>query len=99
MSELAHRFTWAFLFVCLFVCVCVCVCVRACVCFVFGMSSSRDVGLQWNRDALAEYEAAHIPTATFFDVDAIKDETSLLPHMLPSASTFQNGVLRAIRGV
>ncbi|EGD78865.1 hypothetical protein PTSG_11787 [Salpingoeca rosetta] len=46
----------------------------------------------WNRDALQEYEASHIPTATFFDVDKIKDETSDLPHMLPPANVFQEAM-------
>lgn len=41
-----------------------------------------------NRDPRAEYEAGHIPGAVFFDVDAIADTRSGLPHMLPSASDF-----------
>ena len=41
-----------------------------------------------NRDALAEYEAAHIPRAVFFDHDAVVDPNSKLPHTLPDASTF-----------
>ena len=41
-----------------------------------------------DRDAKAEYAAAHIPGAVFFDVDNICDPTSDLPHMLPSAETF-----------
>ena len=40
------------------------------------------------RDARAEYEAAHIPGATFFDIDAIADPDSPLPHMLPPAHLF-----------
>ncbi len=40
------------------------------------------------RDARAEYEAAHIPGATFFDIDAIADPDSPLPHMLPPAFLF-----------
>jgi thiosulfate/3-mercaptopyruvate sulfurtransferase len=40
------------------------------------------------RDARAEYEAAHIPGAMFFDIDAISDPDSPLPHMLPSAQLF-----------
>lgn len=40
------------------------------------------------RDAAAEYAAAHIPGAVFFDLDASSDRTSPLPHMLPSADDF-----------
>jgi thiosulfate/3-mercaptopyruvate sulfurtransferase len=41
-----------------------------------------------NRDAKAEYEAAHIPGARFFDIDEISDEKSDLPHMAPSVEKF-----------
>jgi len=40
------------------------------------------------RDGLAEYMAAHIPTAVFFDQDAIVDPASRLPHALPSPEFF-----------
>jgi thiosulfate/3-mercaptopyruvate sulfurtransferase len=40
------------------------------------------------RDARAEYLAGHIPGAVFFDIDAIADHTTSLPHMLPSAEEF-----------
>lgn len=40
------------------------------------------------RNARAEYEAAHIPGAGFFDIDAIADPDSNLPHMLPPAFLF-----------
>jgi thiosulfate/3-mercaptopyruvate sulfurtransferase len=40
------------------------------------------------RDARAEYEAAHIPRAVYFDIDDIADEQSPLPHMLPSPTKF-----------
>lgn len=40
------------------------------------------------RDAKAEYDAAHIPRAVFFDIDAIADTSSGLPHMLPGAEEF-----------
>jgi thiosulfate/3-mercaptopyruvate sulfurtransferase len=40
------------------------------------------------RDARAEYQAAHIPGALFFDMDDIADEKSALPHMLPSSTKF-----------
>jgi len=40
------------------------------------------------RDANAEYLAAHIPGAARFDIDAIADHSTSLPHMLPSAVDF-----------
>lgn len=40
------------------------------------------------RNARAEYDAAHIPGAVFFDLDAVVDENSDLPHMLPRPSVF-----------
>lgn len=44
--------------------------------------------LEPGRDARAEYEAAHIPGARFFDLDAISDKRSLLPHMAPPVEMF-----------
>ena len=40
------------------------------------------------RDARAEFEAAHIPGAVFFDIDEIADLDSPLPHMLPPEHKF-----------
>ncbi|WP_174301714.1 3-mercaptopyruvate sulfurtransferase [Caulobacter sp. S45] len=40
------------------------------------------------RDARAEYLAAHLPGAVLFDIDAIADATSPLPHMMPSPERF-----------
>ena len=40
------------------------------------------------RDARAEYDAAHIPGARFFDIDEISDHRSELPHMVPPAEKF-----------
>jgi thiosulfate/3-mercaptopyruvate sulfurtransferase len=40
------------------------------------------------RDAPAEFLQAHIPTARFFDIDAIADRHSSLPHMAPTAASF-----------
>jgi thiosulfate/3-mercaptopyruvate sulfurtransferase len=40
------------------------------------------------RDAKAEYLAAHIPGAVFFDIDAIADRSTDLPHMLPGPAQF-----------
>jgi thiosulfate/3-mercaptopyruvate sulfurtransferase len=44
------------------------------------------------RDAKAEYLAAHIPGALFFDIDDIADDRSPLPHMLPTADKFASRV-------
>ena len=41
-----------------------------------------------NRDAAAEFAAGHIPGAIRFDIDAVKDMASPLPHMLPGAAEF-----------
>lgn len=40
------------------------------------------------RDARAEYLAGHIPGAVFFDIDAIADHSTDLPHMLPRPAVF-----------
>ena len=40
------------------------------------------------RDAKAEYDAAHIPGAVFFDQDLVVDPASSLPHTLPSPALF-----------
>ncbi len=40
------------------------------------------------RDARAEYIEGHLPGAVFFDIDAVADTTSSLPHMLPSPERF-----------
>jgi thiosulfate/3-mercaptopyruvate sulfurtransferase len=45
-----------------------------------------------NRDARTEYLAQHIPGAQFFDINDIADETSHLPHMLPSPEKFASKV-------
>ena len=41
------------------------------------------------RDARAEYDAAHIPGAIFFDQDLVVDPESDLPHALPDPLTFE----------
>ncbi len=58
-----------------------------------GASDIRIVDGSWylpsdNRDAAHEYEAAHIPGAVFFDLDASSDRSTPLPHMLPPAVDF-----------
>ena len=40
------------------------------------------------RDAKAEYLAGHIPGAIFFDINAIADDSTDLPHMLPGPGQF-----------
>jgi thiosulfate/3-mercaptopyruvate sulfurtransferase len=44
------------------------------------------------RDAGAEYRAAHIPAAVFFDIDRIADTANPLPHMLPTPGVFADAV-------
>jgi thiosulfate/3-mercaptopyruvate sulfurtransferase len=44
------------------------------------------------RDAAAEYAAGHIPGAVRFDIDAVSDHSSPLPHMLPSPQDFAKAV-------
>jgi thiosulfate/3-mercaptopyruvate sulfurtransferase len=43
---------------------------------------------QMGRDAKAEYRAAHIPGARYFDIDEIADTRSGLPHMAPPPEKF-----------
>ncbi|MDE1896407.1 MAG: 3-mercaptopyruvate sulfurtransferase [Rhodospirillales bacterium] len=40
------------------------------------------------QDAIANFHAAHIPGARFFDIDKVADTASGLPHMLPSPEIF-----------
>lgn len=42
------------------------------------------------RDAKAEYAAAHIPGARFFDIDEVADARSALPHMAAPAEKFMS---------
>ncbi|NRB35893.1 MAG: 3-mercaptopyruvate sulfurtransferase [Rhodobacteraceae bacterium] len=42
------------------------------------------------RDAKAEYDAAHIPGARFFDIDDISNHRSELPHMAPPPEKFMS---------
>lgn len=44
------------------------------------------------RNPRAEFEAAHIPGSVFFDIDAISDKSTDLPHMLPSSGEFAKAV-------
>ena len=57
----------------------------------FGAPDLRIVDASWHldgRDARAEFEQTRIPGAVFFDLDAVSDHTSGLPHMLPTAAGF-----------
>jgi thiosulfate/3-mercaptopyruvate sulfurtransferase len=45
-----------------------------------------------NRDAHAEFLAGHIPGAVHFDIDAICDKKSSLPHMLPDPVAFSSAM-------
>jgi len=40
------------------------------------------------RDVHAEYRSGHIPGAVFFDIEAISDHSTELPHMLPGPAHF-----------
>jgi thiosulfate/3-mercaptopyruvate sulfurtransferase len=44
------------------------------------------------RDARSEYLQGHLPGAVFFDLDAISEPETSLPHMLPSAHRFAEQV-------
>jgi thiosulfate/3-mercaptopyruvate sulfurtransferase len=44
------------------------------------------------RDPQAEFLAAHIPGAVFFDLNGIADHTTELPHMLPGTTQFAEAV-------
>ncbi|MFL5259459.1 MAG: 3-mercaptopyruvate sulfurtransferase [Hyphomicrobiales bacterium] len=46
------------------------------------------------RDAHGEFVAERIPNARFFDIDAISDTETILPHMLPSAEKFASSAGR-----
>jgi len=44
------------------------------------------------RDAHAEYRSGHIPGAVFFDIEAVSDHSTDLPHMLPGPTQFGEAV-------
>jgi thiosulfate/3-mercaptopyruvate sulfurtransferase len=61
------------------------------------LSQVRVVDASWympdeKRDPAREFETGHIPGAVFFDIDAIADHTSGLPHMLPTPGEFSKAV-------
>lgn len=58
-----------------------------------GAPDLRVVDATWympaeNRPGLAEFRAAHVPGAVFFDIDQIADRSLDLPHMLPDPQDF-----------
>ena len=62
-----------------------------------GRSRVRVLDGSWHmphleRDPRREFGEGHIPGAAFFDIDAIADRSTSLPHMLPSAAQFARQV-------
>ena len=61
-----------------------------------NLSMVRVVDASWympddKRDTKKEFEEiGHIPGAVFFDIDAISDHGTSLPHMLPAADIFSH---------
>jgi thiosulfate/3-mercaptopyruvate sulfurtransferase len=58
-----------------------------------GRAGLRVLDASWylpalGRDARAEYVAGHVPGALFFDLDAVSDHATTLPHMLPRPEAF-----------
>ncbi|ACS86519.1 3-mercaptopyruvate sulfurtransferase [Musicola paradisiaca] len=47
-----------------------------------------------NRDVTAEYRAEHIPGAVFFDIEALSDSNTSLPHMMPTPDVFAQAMAR-----
>lgn len=43
---------------------------------------------QEHRDMAAEYRDGHLPDALFFDIEALSDHTTPLPHMMPRPEAF-----------
>eukprot|EP00045_Choanoeca_perplexa_P003913 m.34346 g.34346 ORF g.34346 m.34346 type:complete len:290 (-) comp12292_c0_seq2:79-948(-) len=48
--------------------------------------------LSWNRNAYQEFQSERIPTAGFFDLDAVAKQGTDLPHMLPSPEQFDQAM-------
>lgn len=45
-----------------------------------------------NRSAVGEYLAGHVPGAVFWDIDALSDRASPLPHMLPDPAALARAI-------
>ena len=61
------------------------------------LSEVRVVDASWympdeKREPAKEFEAGHIPGAVFFDIDAIADHATDLPHMMPAPGAFADSV-------
>jgi thiosulfate/3-mercaptopyruvate sulfurtransferase len=58
-----------------------------------GRSDIKIIDASWRMPgsppARADYDARHINGAVFFDIDAIADQSSPLPHMLPAPAEFE----------
>ncbi len=59
-----------------------------------GDKSIRIVDATWlmpnaGRKGVQDYEEGHIPGAVFWDIDAVSDPSSSLPHMMPGETTFE----------
>lgn len=62
---------------------------------VLGAPDLRLIDGSWHldgRDAAAQFAEAHIPGTVFFDLEAVSDADSPLPHMLPTAEAFAASV-------
>ncbi|WP_438852053.1 3-mercaptopyruvate sulfurtransferase [Brevundimonas nasdae] len=62
---------------------------------VLGAPDLRLIDGSWHldgRDAAAQFAEAHIPGAVFFDLEAVSDADSPLPHMLPTPEAFAASV-------
>ncbi len=62
-----------------------------------GEADVKIVDASWRLDPAArpardDYRRRHIPSAVFFDIDAVADHDTDLPHMLPSADEFARAV-------
>ncbi|MEI7253359.1 3-mercaptopyruvate sulfurtransferase [Dickeya dadantii] len=44
------------------------------------------------RDIAAEYRAAHLPGAVFFDIESLSDHQTPLPHMMPDIDAFADAL-------
>lgn len=62
---------------------------------VLGAPDLRVIDGSWHldgRDAAAQFAEAHIPGAVFFDLEAVSDADTPLPHMLPAPEAFAASV-------
>lgn len=61
------------------------------------LADVRPVDVSWympadKRDTKAEFETGHIPGAVFYDLDALSDHSTSLPHMLPAPDDFARDI-------